>query len=142
MQRVKINLPEQFIFSTNIAVRITDLNYGNHVGNDSFFSLMHEARQQYLNSLGYSELNFSGNSLIMADAIIEYKAELHYGETVTIKVVATDFDKIGFDIFYLFEKKENEKIIVVAKAKTGMMCFDYNTKRRKEVPDEVIEKMK
>lgn len=142
MQRIKIILPEQFNFSTQIAVRITDLNYGNHVGNDSFFALMHEARQQYLHSLGYSELDFAGTSLIMADAMIEYKDELHYGDNVTIKVIATNFDKIGFDIFYLFEKQENEKNIVVAKAKTGIMCFDYTNKKRKEVPNEMIEKMK
>ena len=49
MERIKLNLPEQFLFSTNIAVRITDINYGGHVGNDSFLSLIHEARQQFLN---------------------------------------------------------------------------------------------
>ena len=30
MERIKINLPEHFNFSTNIKIRITDLNYGGH----------------------------------------------------------------------------------------------------------------
>ena len=103
MERIKLNLPEQFLFSTNIAVRITDINYGGHVGNDSFLSLIHEARQQFLNYYQYSEMNFAGTSLIMADVAVEYKKELSYGDVVKISVTAIGFDKLGFDIFYLLE---------------------------------------
>ena len=46
MARIKLLMPEQKIFSTDIAVRITDINYGNHVGNDAFVRLIHEARVQ------------------------------------------------------------------------------------------------
>ena len=52
MERIKINLPETFTFSTIIKIRITDINYGGHVGNDSFLSLVHEARLQFLASNG------------------------------------------------------------------------------------------
>ena len=54
MERIKISLPESFKFSTIMKIRITDLNYGGHVGNDSFLSLIHEARQQFLNHFNYS----------------------------------------------------------------------------------------
>jgi len=37
MQRIKIDLPEFFSFTTPIKIRITDLNYGGHVGNDVFY---------------------------------------------------------------------------------------------------------
>jgi acyl-CoA thioesterase FadM len=67
MERIKINLPEAFSFSTNIPVRITDLNYGGHVGNDAFLSLLHEARMQFLQQFGYSEMNVEGVGLIMSD---------------------------------------------------------------------------
>ena len=103
MQRIKINLPENFNFSTVIKIRITDLNYGGHVGNDSFLSLIHEARQQFLNYFGYSELKIENVSLIMADAAIEFKKELNYGDEVKISVTVTAFDKFGFDIFYKLE---------------------------------------
>ncbi len=59
MERIKIQLPEKFSFSTTIKIRITDLNYGGHVGNDVFLSLIHEARQQFLIAHGYSELSFA-----------------------------------------------------------------------------------
>ena len=140
MERIKLNLPEQFLFSTNIAVRITDINYGGHVGNDSFLSLIHEARQQFLNHYQYSEMNFAGTSLIMADVAVEYKKELSYGDVVKISVTAIGFDKLGFDIFYLLEVMHEEKNYIAGKAKTGMMCFDYQNKKRMQVPDEAVIK--
>ncbi|GMV77295.1 MAG: hypothetical protein AMXMBFR79_04300 [Chitinophagaceae bacterium] len=140
MQRIKLELPENFSFTTSIPVRITDLNYGNHVGNDSFLSLIHEARMQFLNYYDYSELNFANTSLIMADAALEFKHELKYGDVVKISVTATNFDKIGFDIFYLLEIIVNDKNIIAGKAKTGMMCFDYVTKKKVSIPQEAINK--
>lgn len=65
MERIKLTPPEEFKFSTKIKVRITDINYGNHVGNDTFLSYLHEARMQYLNHFNYTELNVNGCSLIM-----------------------------------------------------------------------------
>ncbi len=135
MQRIKINLPENFNFSTNIKIRITDLNYGGHVGNDSFLSLIHEARQQFLNHYGYSELKFENVSLIMADASIEFKKELNYGDEIKISVTASGFDKYGFDIFYKIEIITEENLILAGKAKTGMFCYDYQNKKIMAVPE-------
>ena len=137
MERVKINLPEQFNFSTHIKIRITDLNYGGHVGNDSFLSLIHEARQQYLNSFGYSELHIENTSLIMADASIEFKKELSYNDEVKISVAANGFDKYGFDIFYKLEIINNNTFILAGKAKTGMLCYDYQNKKLITVPEKL-----
>jgi acyl-CoA thioester hydrolase len=129
MERIKINLPDNFKFSTIIKIRITDLNYGGHVGNDSFLSLMHEARQQFLNHFGYSELQIENTSLIMADAVIEFKKELNYPDDIKISVAANDFDKYGFDIFYKLEIINEEKLILAAKAKTRMLCYNYQAKK-------------
>ncbi|MEJ7679772.1 MAG: acyl-CoA thioesterase [Segetibacter sp.] len=116
MERIKVSLPDSYTFSTIITIRITDLNYGGHVGNDVFLSLVHEARLQFLNHYGYSELNFAGIGLIMADAAIEFKRELLYGNQVKISVAATGFDKLGFDILYLMEVKVGERWLTAGKA--------------------------
>lgn len=141
MERIKVSLPEHFNFSTEIPIRITDINYGNHVGNDTFLSLVHEARMQFLKQWGYSELDFGGASLIMADAAIEFKHELMYGDIVKAYVMATGFDRIGFDVYYKFTIIKNGSEILVAKAKTGMMCFDYNAKKKMSVPQQVINQL-
>lgn len=141
MNRIKIDLPENFHFSTTLIIRVTDLNYGGHVGNDSFLSLIQEARQQFLRSHGYEELSIAGFGLIMVDVAIEFKRELNYGDKVTISVAADGFDKLGFDIFYKLEMNNVEEILLVGKAKTGMLCFDYEQKKKVSVPDEVIKKL-
>src|ERR1051326_1581287 len=107
MARIKIDLPASFTFTTSIPVRITDINYGGHAGNDAFLSLIHEARMQFLNKHGYTELSFAGIGLIMKDAGIEFKSELFYGDTVLISVTATEFGKAGFEIYYKLEKEIN-----------------------------------
>jgi acyl-CoA thioesterase FadM len=38
MGKNNINVPGKMPFSTVIPVRITDMNYGGHLGNDSFFN--------------------------------------------------------------------------------------------------------
>ncbi|MFT4155765.1 acyl-CoA thioesterase [Parafilimonas sp.] len=139
MERVKINLPDNFKFSTVIKVRITDLNYGGHVGNDSFLSLIHEARLQFLSHFGYSELRLEGSSLIMYDAAIEFKKELGYGDEVKISVAASGFDARGFDIFYKLEIMKSEGLMLAGKAKTGMLCYDYTNKKLTGIPGKVKE---
>jgi acyl-CoA thioesterase FadM len=141
MDRIKVSLPDTFSFSTFLQVRITDLNYGGHVGNEVFLSLAHEARLQFLYFYNYSEFDFEGTGLIMADSAIEYKRELKYGDQLKCSVVATGFDKIGFDIFYKIEVKTAEDWLLAAKIKTGMICFDYSAKRKVPVPEKAIFKL-
>lgn len=139
MARLKLSLPENFSFSTQIPVRITDINYGNHLGNDAVLGLLHEARMQFLKMAGYSELNLAGVGLIMADVAIEFKAEAFYGDVLTAYVAAADFSKIGFDLYYKLVKSEPETVVTLAK--TGMVCFDYEKRKVAPVPDEVRHKL-
>jgi acyl-CoA thioesterase FadM len=145
MARIRIDLPEHFAFKTSIAIRITDLNYGGHVGNDKVLSLIHEARVQFLTQLGYSEFAFAGAGLIMADAGIEFKNELFYGETVIISVACTNYKKVSFDIFYKLEKVSGDESTAkntrVANAKTTMACYDYANKKIISIPEEALLKL-
>lgn len=139
MARIKVELPEKFSFSTTIPIRITDLNYGGHVGNDTILSLVHEGRVQFLKQFGLEELKFSGVGLIMGDAAIEFKNELFHGDVVKVAVAAADFTRISFDLYYKLEKISGEKTEPVAFAKTGMICFDYVRKKVVAIPEGVKE---
>lgn len=141
MARIKINLPENFNFSCTLPVRITDLNYGGHVGNDAVLGILHEIRMQFFRHFGYSEMNFAGAGLLMADVAIEFKSELFYGDIITATVTAGEFSTIGFDVFYKLEKQVDEKQKLVVVAKTGMICFDYKKKKIIPVPDEALQKL-
>lgn len=136
MTRIKIQLPDHFSFSCAIPIRITDMNYGGHAGNDTILTIIHEARMQFLQSLGYTEMNIAGVGMIMADAAIEFKSELFYGDIVIASVAAGEVSKIGFELFYRLEKETNDKKVLVAAAKTSMICYDYEKKKISSVPDE------
>ncbi len=141
MPRTKLTLPDQFTFTTSIPVRITDLNYGGHVGNDSILSLIHEIRVQFLAHHNYKELDMAGVGLIMADVAIEFKSEAFYGDLLRASVAAGEFSRVGFDLYYKLEKQAGEKWIPVTLARTGMVCFDYTTKKVASVPQEAITKL-
>ena len=137
MARIKLYIPDEFIFSTNVPVRITDLNYGGHVGNDTILTIIHEARMQFLNHFDYTEMSFEGVSLIMNDAAIEFKNEAFYGDSIEVFVTITEFEKVSFDIFYKLQRTSDEKIIALAK--TGMVCFNYDTRKIVAVPEKAKE---
>jgi acyl-CoA thioesterase FadM len=141
MERIEILLPDFFSFSTSIKIRITDLNYGGHAGNDVFLALLHEARYQFLLHHGYTELSFGGCGLIMVDAAIEFKKELYYGDEVKISIAASGFEKNGFDLFYRLEITNAGQTISVGKAKTGMLCYDYKQKKVVSLPAEAMKKL-
>jgi acyl-CoA thioester hydrolase len=138
MQRVKLILPEDFIFCTDIPVRITDINYGGHLGNDAVLSIIHEARMRYLASFGYEELKIEGVSLIMSDAAIEFKNEAFYGDVISVYVKIADVTKVAFNIFYKLVKKSEENEMLIAIAKTGMVAFSYETRKVMTLPAEAV----
>jgi len=142
MARVKIELPAKFSFETQIPIRITDLNYGNHVGNDTILSILHEARVQYLEKFGLEELNFAGVGLIMSDVALEFKNEVFYGEKILASVATGEFSKVAFELFYKLEKESAQQTRnLVAVAKTGMVCYDYSIKRIVSIPAEALKKL-
>jgi acyl-CoA thioester hydrolase len=130
MGRVKIKFPvENPLFIATIPVRVGDINYGNHVGNDAVLSIIHEARMQLLRVKGYNEMNAAGTSLIMADVMIAYRGESFYGDILEVKMFIEEITDYSFDILYHISTTRNGKKTDVAHAKTGMVSFDCEAKK-------------
>jgi len=140
MARVKIDLPEKFIYQTQITLRISDINYNDHLGNDAVLTLAQEARLRFLNKHGFSELNIAGVGIIMVDAAVQYKAEGFYGDTLIIEVGIKDITKTGCDMVYQITNIENEKVIAIVK--TGIAFFDYQKRKVVTTPEEFLEIIK
>jgi acyl-CoA thioesterase FadM len=133
MARIKLHLSKKFEFSTDIRLRISDINYGGHLGNDTILSLIHEARLRFLNKYGFTELNIDGFGLIMIDSVIVNKSEVFYGEILKIEVTTDNFSKYSFDFIYRITNKETGK--EAARVKTGMAVYDYEKKKVVLVPE-------
>ncbi|WVN41097.1 thioesterase family protein [beta proteobacterium MWH-UniP1] len=132
MARVKIDLPDNFAFSTEIPVYIGHINYGNHLDNAAMLSLVSEARMRFFASMGYSESNVDGVGIIVADAAIQYKAEVFYGDLLRFEMTATDFSRLGCDLLYRVTRVSDST--EVARGKTGIVFFDYQERAKANVP--------
>lgn len=139
MGRIKLDLPETFPYSTELTVRITDLNYGGHLGNADTLVLLHEARVRFLKSFGYSEIDVEGFGTIMVDAAIQFKAQAFAGDVLVAEVAAGDFSRLGCDIFYRLTNKETGAVVAVAK--TGVSVFDYENQKRVSPPASFVKKL-
>lgn len=130
MTRVKIKFPDEKPLAVIIIpVRITDINYGNHLGNDRLLSIIHEARMQMLSQWGFTELDVDGVGMIMADVMIAYRGEAYYGDTLTVKIYVSEITDRSFDLLYHISTQRNEIIKDIAHAKTGMVTYDYKAAR-------------
>ena len=130
MGRVKLKFPaENPLYVATIPVRIGDINYGGHVGNDAVLSIIHEARMLMLAHYGATELNIDGCALIMADVEIAYKGESFYGDVLTVKVYADEVTDFSFSLLYHISVVRDDVQKDVAHGRTGMVCFDYEERR-------------
>jgi acyl-CoA thioesterase FadM len=133
MARIKIDMPENYSFSTSLTVRINDINYGGHLGNEAVLSYIQEARVRFLNYHHFNELDIAGRGIIMTDSAIIYRGESFYADQLQIDICVKDFNKYGCDFYYLMCNKKTAEEIV--HAKTGIVFFDYQNRKIAEVPD-------
>lgn len=135
MPRIKLFPPEKFFnIPIKIPVRITDINYGDHVGNDSLVSIIHEARMQFLQQHSFTELNIEGIGLIMSELIVEFKNESFYKDVIEVKLAATEISKVSFELFYKLTCLRNKGDVLIAYAKTTLVCYDYESKKVVAIP--------
>ena len=133
MARIKLELPEKFDYSTELTIRVNDINYGKHLGNDSVLTLIHEARLRIFNSLGLNERDENGKGLLISDAVIIYKSQGFYRDVLNIFITPDDLNKNGFDLLYKLVNKKNS--LEIARAKTGIVFYDYQKKEVTNIPE-------
>ncbi len=140
MARVKFALPSEIhVFQCSLEIRVSDLNYGAHLGNDRVLTLCHEARVKWLTSLGLGEINPDGTGLIMADAMIMYQGEGFLGDLLTIDIYNSEFSERSFDLYYQITRVKDQRPI--ARAKSAMLFFDYNERKLHRASEDLAEKL-
>ena len=135
----------EFKFKTNFIVRVGDINYGGHMGNDKYLLVLHDARIRFLESLGFSETDIGDEKsdiagLIMSEARIKYKAEAFIGDELVTGVRITEMKGITFNFEYEIERVSDNKTI--ATGVTRMAVFDYAKRRVRKIPVEFEKRIK
>lgn len=139
MPRIKIDLPEQFIFATDIPIYIGHINYGHHLDNAQLIALVSEARVRFFKSLGYSEMDVEGVGIIVADVAAQYRSEAFHGETLVAEMAADDFNKYGCDLVWKLSDKASGR--EVARGKHGIIFFDYAERKATAAPAAFVAKV-
>lgn len=121
------------LFQTTLCVQVGDVNYGGHLANDAVLRLCHEVRMRWLAGLGWSETDAGGAGLIMADAAVQYLAQGFYGDELSAEMGVEDIGKGGFALLFHLTRIADGKVL--ARARTGMMCFDYARQKVCRLPE-------
>jgi len=139
MARIQIQLPDSFSFSTDITLYQLHMNYGGHLDNALLLTLVSEARVRFFRSLGYTELNVEGVGILVADAAVQYRSEAFHGEVMEVSIGAADLASKGFDLLWCIVEKTTRR--EVARGKTGIVCFDYASRKVAAIPTKFREKL-
>jgi 4-hydroxybenzoyl-CoA thioesterase len=133
MARIQIELPAQLPFSTEITLYLSHMNYGGHLDNALLLTIVSEARARFFKSLGYTELDVEGVGIIVSDAALQYRSEAFHGEVMVVRMGAAEFGSKGCDLLWCMNEKTTGR--EVARGKTGIVFFDYTTRKIAPVPD-------
>lgn len=122
---------EGFQFTTPYQVRISDINYGNHVANSAVLNFFQDARIRYLKHLGnFSELDIGGCGIILPEANVKYRAEMFFADELVIGVRITEIGRSSVTMNYRIERKGE----LTAEGTTVLIAFDYTARKARRLP--------
>lgn len=147
MERVALEFPAKAVIHRHpLTVRVTDMNYGRHLGHDALVSLLHEARVQAFASLGFAEWDMQGYPSVVADLAVQYQSEARWPEALVIDTAVPDAEGKALIVYQRIRKVATESLnadtvsavaTVVATARVTQLLMDTATGRPVEVPLEV-----
>ena len=141
MSRIKVAFPTVYSFKTQLPVLVQHINWGNHLGNDSYLAFAHEARVRYLDKMGFKENLIDGSTgIVLTDSYIKYQKEAFYGDLLNIFVCMKNLTKLQVDFFYEFKDANTQEVIALVK--TGCAFFDYSKRTLAPLNQSVLSKLK
>ncbi len=124
-------------FSTIIPVRITDINYGKHLGHVATVGIFHHARILFLNENGFDEMNVDGLGMILVSSSYSFKNEASFNEKLLIHIGVGDYSRLKFNFLYKAINKESGKEIVSSQEE--LVFFDYSKGKVSRIPERFLE---
>lgn len=132
MPRIKLQPHPFYEYRHTLTVRVTDLNYGNHLGNHSLAAFIHEARARVLGELNCTEFDLGDGKtgLVIADIAINFLGEGFIFDVIQIESHIVELSKKSFRIAHRLTCGER----LIALAETGLVALDYKTRRVTALP--------
>lgn len=136
MERVRLEFPEAAIVHRHpLTVRVTDMNYGRHLGHDTLVSLLHEARIQAFAALGLTEWDMGGYPSVVADLAIQYQSEARWPDALVVETAIPAPGSKAITVYHRVRHAEGGR--PVATARLNVMLVDPAAGRPVSVPEAV-----
>lgn len=125
------------LYTENIPVVLAYINYGNHVGNDAYLSILQEARVGWLKKNNMGEMNISENTgfLVTAAAIV-YKSQAFHGDLLQVNLYVHEYTKKTFCMRYKIVNLTTAKTAAIAE--TEHVFYDYIIKKVVIAPESFL----
>ncbi len=121
-------------------VRMDDINYGGHMGNEKALQVFNDARVYYLKQLGSSELDIGGGiGVIIAEANIKYIKEVLLHDILETEVWVSDVTGLKWTISYKTKRKRDDEVVFIGT--TVLISFDYHRKKVVKIPEDFLKKI-
>jgi len=119
--------------TTHYKVSIADINYGGHMGNDKALTIFNEARINFLEYFGYSELSIGGDvGIILTDANIKFRKEVMHHDELEVAVWISKVEGIRWTLSYEVHRKADS--VEVFSGTSLMVSFNYKTRKISPIP--------
>ena len=126
---------------TSFTVRVGEINYGGHMGNDKALLLFQDARIRFLETLGCSEKSLGdGVGIIMQDAHVYFLKEIFLHDVLNASIEVSDITTASFILNYKFIRESDNKEVI--NGSTKILAFDYEKGRVARIPAEFLDKIK
>jgi len=123
--------------TTHYKVSIVDINYGGHMGNDKALTIFNEARINFLEYFGYSELSIGGDvGIILSEANIKFRKEVLHQDELDVEVWITNMEGVRFTLNYRAIRRSDN--IEVFNGTTLLVSFNYKTRKISPIPQEFL----
>lgn len=115
MERIRIEYPENIIFSTDIDIHGVYINRGNHVGNSAYVELCNETAQRFFIARQAAEYVVCGQALLNVGYVVQVKAEARYGDVLRGDLAVDGFHGKGCDFFYRFSQADSGELVALGR---------------------------
>ena len=141
MARVKLTPLDHYQNIYETTVEVTDINYGNHLGNDALVGIIHRARVHFLHWLGASEndLGDGKTGILLADLIVNYREESFLFDKLSVESSIGEVRSKGFRMFHKITAEQGRLIALV---ETGLVAFNYQKRKVARVPESFVSKIR
>ena len=138
MPRVRLEFPAEAILHRHaLSVRITDMNYGRHLGHDALVSLLHEARVAALASRELSEWDLGGFPSVVADLAVQYQGEAAWPDALVVETAIPAIEGKALCVYHRVVRERDQR--PVATARLTLLLIDPAAGKPVAVPQTVCD---